>query len=111
MAMRLLQAKVPAKHLVYTQNTHNDFVCNWRPLPFPHAPEPTTTSSSSSSSGGGAANNGVQPAPSAAGTAVMGREEAADLAELPPFARDLMLILSGRVRVQFMTSVPIASKL
>ncbi len=120
--MRLLQARVPVKHLVYggTATKHNDFVFQWRPLPFPRAGGPQSIFEAVTSFDG-SSGNGVQPVGAAAdgagaaGTSAGGggceEEEAAQLATLPPFARDLMLILLGRVQVRFLTSLPGASKL
>ncbi|GBF97482.1 hypothetical protein Rsub_10405 [Raphidocelis subcapitata] len=114
-AMRLLQAGVPVKHLVYgvgangAATRHNDFVFLWRPLSRPDG-------GGGGSGGGGRSGGGVAPA-AAAGPGGGGKDGGggADgdegLEGLPPFARDLMLILAGRVRVRFLTSPPGLSKL
>lgn len=75
------------KHLVYggTSVTHNDFVFDWRPQ---------------LAGGGGAADGGGS-----------GRACADDLEGLPPFARDLLSILLGRVCVRFQGAAPHGGKL
>lgn len=138
MAMRLLQLRVPVKHLVYggTAIRHNDFVFDWKPLTLPQASAPSPASAqlppSSKPAAAGAAvaavNNG-QPLQQqaaaaergAAGGGVRGQSgepregggEGADraLEGLPSFARDLLLVLLGRVHVRFLTGLPPASKL
>jgi hypothetical protein len=114
--MRLLQAGVPVKHLIYggAMNSvqHNDFVFQWRPLPFPFGAAP-----GAAPAGGSAVGGGISAA-AAAGRGGGGGAAAAAAAEggpefegLLPFSRDLLLILLGRVRVRFLTSPPGVSKL
>ena len=93
MAAAVQACGVPVKHLIYNTPAHNDFVMDWHVL----------WGTDSSSSGGGerkgsSSSNSSSTGSGAAGAVGNGEE---DLRGLPGFARDLVNIVKGKVRVQY----------
>lgn len=87
---RLFDCGVPVKHLVYNKVGHGDFVTAW--------PTAFTNSGGSSSNTGDDDDDDDEQAP-AAGSAAARR--ARWLQQLPPYCRDLAVVVGGVEPVQF----------
>jgi len=82
MFLALRACGVPAKHLIYSRAQHNDFVLDWTP------------------------EKAAAPQMLARPAAHTSSSELSDSAAPPAFARDLMAILTGQVRVQYASGSP-----
>jgi acetyl esterase/lipase len=106
MALALQACGVPAKHLIYDNFLHNDFVLDWTPAV-------VAASGAGSVATAEAAAEQVIAAPAAAAAAAAGggvsevsRATASSSAgdSMPAFAQDLVSIVTGRVQLQFSSS-------
>lgn len=82
MFLALRACGVPAKHLIYSRAQHNDFVLDWTPAKVAASQTLALPAAHTSSS------------------------ELIDSATPPAFARDLMAILTGQVKVQYASGSP-----
>jgi hypothetical protein len=89
---------VPAKHLIYDKAQHNDFVLDWAP----HRKAAAASTVSNSTYTAAVQGYGTERSADAA-SSVAGSAAGSTIETLPAFARDLLLILTGQVKVRFET--------
>lgn len=103
---------MPSKHLIYARSTHNDFTTQWRVFKGENTSPgagPAGASASAGASGSDSSADGTAfPSASAGGVhaaAAGGRGTSAQLgdrlADLPPFARDIVKLVTGAVAVRY----------
>jgi hypothetical protein len=101
-------AGIPAKHLMYNRVGHNDFVMNWPALKRQRAPEQAPEaqhlSGSTSAGGDGSSSAADGSEQQGAGPAYLPLPAGAPYGNLPPYSRDLLNILTGRVQVRYVTA-------